>query len=60
MADIRAADYSGMPEPFRNVDYLRIATEEAFAPPELFKIYRKLIEDGLVDPLDDGRYALPS
>ena len=26
--------------------YLRIATEEAYAPPELFKRYRKLLDDG--------------
>jgi 2,3-dihydroxybenzoate decarboxylase len=26
--------------------YLRIATEEAYAPPELFERYRKLLEDG--------------
>lgn len=50
MAEVQSADYSGMPEHFRNVDYLRIATEEAFAPPEQFKIYRKLIEDGEDDP----------
>ncbi len=50
MADMRPADYSGMPEHLRNVDYLRIATEEAFAPPELFKVYRKLIEAGEDDP----------
>ena len=28
------------------VPYLRIATEEAYAPPELFSRYRKLLEDG--------------
>src|SRR5690349_9448333 len=26
--------------------YLRIAAEEAFAPPELFQRYRRLLEDG--------------
>jgi 5-carboxyvanillate decarboxylase len=31
-------------------DYLRIATEEAFAPPELLARYRKLLEDGYDDP----------
>jgi 5-carboxyvanillate decarboxylase len=31
-------------------DYLRIATEEAFAPPELIARYRKLLEDGYDDP----------
>lgn len=30
--------------------YLRIATEEAFAPPEMLSIYRKLFEKGDVDP----------
>ncbi len=29
-----------------NPPYLRIATEEAYAPPELFERYRKLLEDG--------------
>ncbi len=28
------------------MDYLRIATEEAWAPPELFEAYRKLLEAG--------------
>jgi 5-carboxyvanillate decarboxylase len=33
------------------VDYKRIATEEAWGPPEMFKMYAKLIEDGpLTDP----------
>jgi 5-carboxyvanillate decarboxylase len=31
-------------------EYLRIATEEAFAPPELIARYRKLLEDGYDDP----------
>ncbi len=31
------------------VDYLRIATEEAFAPPDLFNMYRKLLADGKAD-----------
>ena len=30
--------------------YLRIATEEAFAPPELIARYRKLLNDGYDDP----------
>jgi 5-carboxyvanillate decarboxylase len=29
-----------------NLPYLRIATEEAYAPPELFERYRKLLDDG--------------
>jgi 2,3-dihydroxybenzoate decarboxylase len=29
--------------------YLRIATEEAYAPPELFERYRKLLASGKVD-----------
>jgi 5-carboxyvanillate decarboxylase len=32
------------------VAYQRIATEEAFAPPELLKIYRKILEKGDADP----------
>src|ERR1700735_3879373 len=31
-------------------DFLRIATEEAFAPPELIARYRKLLEEGYDDP----------
>src|ERR1700689_1675635 len=31
-------------------DFLRIATEESFAPPELIARYRKLLEDGYDDP----------
>ena len=31
-------------------NYIRIATEEAFAPPELVVRYRKLLEDGYDDP----------
>lgn len=31
-------------------NYLRIATEEAFAPPELLARYRKLLADGYDDP----------
>jgi 2,3-dihydroxybenzoate decarboxylase len=31
-------------------NYLRIATEEAFAPPELIARYRKLLNDGYDDP----------
>ncbi|NBY71667.1 MAG: amidohydrolase [Betaproteobacteria bacterium] len=30
-------------------DYLRIATEEAFAPPELFGMYKKVLEEGKAD-----------
>ena len=34
-----------------NVDYKRIATEEAWGPPEMFKMYADLIENGaLTDP----------
>lgn len=32
-----------------SANYLRIATEEAFAPPEMLTIYRKLIEEKRVD-----------
>lgn len=31
-------------------DYLRIATEEAYAPPELLARYRKMLADGYDDP----------
>jgi len=31
-------------------NYLRIATEEAYAPPELLQRFRKLLEDGYDDP----------
>jgi 2,3-dihydroxybenzoate decarboxylase len=30
--------------------YARIATEEAFAPPEMLQIYRKMLEKGVADP----------
>ena len=30
-------------------DYLRIATEEAFCPPEMLKIYEKILADGKID-----------
>jgi 5-carboxyvanillate decarboxylase len=31
------------------VDYLRIATEEAFAPPELITLWRKMLDEGTYD-----------
>jgi hypothetical protein len=34
----------------KSPDYQRIATEEAFAPPELLEAYRKIIAKGNVDP----------
>src|SRR5271170_2606923 len=34
----------------KDAEYLRIATEEAFAPPELIARYRKLLDDGYDDP----------
>src|SRR5690348_14095303 len=37
--------------------YLRIATEEAFAPPELITLWRSMIEDGSCD--DPGFLSLP-
>ncbi len=37
-------------EPKRNPGYLRIATEEAFAPPEMIRLYRELLESPDVDP----------
>lgn len=33
-----------------NVPYQRIATEEAFAPPEMIEIYRQILAKGDVDP----------
>jgi 5-carboxyvanillate decarboxylase len=38
------------------VDYLRIATEEAFAPPELIDLWRKTIDEGTCD--DPGFLSL--
>ncbi len=38
------------PEPKRDPGYLRIATEEAFAPPEMIRAYRGLLEAPEVDP----------
>ena len=38
----------------KSKDYQRIATEEAFAPPELLAIYRKIIAKGNVDPGFNG------
>jgi 5-carboxyvanillate decarboxylase len=37
--------------------YLRIATEEAFAPPELITLWRSMLEDGTCD--DPGFVSLP-
>jgi len=37
--------------------YLRIATEEAFAPPELITLWRSMLEDGTCD--DPGFLSLP-
>ena len=38
------------PAEFKGAPYQRIATEEAFAPPEMLAIYRKIMEKGDVDP----------
>jgi len=40
----------------QNVPYQRIATEEAFAPPEMLDRYRKLLADGMPD--DPGFHSL--
>jgi 2,3-dihydroxybenzoate decarboxylase len=40
----------GQPKEPQEVPYLRIATEEAWAPQEMLDIYRKLFERGDVDP----------
>jgi 5-carboxyvanillate decarboxylase len=40
------------------VDYLRIATEEAFAPPELITLWRKMLDEGTCD--DPGFLSLPA
>ncbi len=34
----------------KSSDYQRIATEEAFAPPEMLSIYKKILEKGDADP----------
>lgn len=36
--------------PPAKVGYARIATEEAFAPPEMIQMYRKMLEKGVADP----------
>jgi 5-carboxyvanillate decarboxylase len=38
------------PSVARNPGYLRIATEEAFAPPEMIALYRKMLAEGVDDP----------
>lgn len=48
MIDIRLPD-TGAPRPPARVPYKRIATEEAFAPPQMLEIYRKIIERGECD-----------
>ena len=40
----------------KNPDYLRIATEEAFAPPELISLWRKMLDNGEID--DPGFVSL--
>jgi 2,3-dihydroxybenzoate decarboxylase len=40
--------------PAKDVLYQRIATEEAFAPPEMLEIYRKILAKGDVDPGFEG------
>src|SRR4051812_16920891 len=44
----QGADAPAQPKPAK-VDYLRIATEEAWAPPELFAIYRDILNKGTYD-----------
>jgi hypothetical protein len=44
-------------------NYLRIAVEEAFCPPQLFDIYREIIADNAVDDpgfMSQWRYFLNS
>ena len=41
---------TGPTRPVRDARYRRIATEEAFAPPEMLEIYRKLLARSDVDP----------
>lgn len=38
----------------RKVPYLRIATEEAFAPPEMLQMYRRMLAKGGADPGFEG------
>ncbi|MHA4869931.1 amidohydrolase family protein [Duganella sp. PWIR1] len=40
---------SATPTPAAKVNYLRIATEEAYCPPEMLKIYRQIIDNKSVD-----------
>lgn len=47
--DVRMPD-SANPRTPRAVPYRRIATEEAFAPPELFELYRGILEREDCDP----------
>src|SRR5437899_1123541 len=53
-ADARTADREvkaggGGGERSMGINCLRIATEEAYAPPEMFERYRKLLESGTVN-----------
>jgi 5-carboxyvanillate decarboxylase len=38
------------------MDFQRIATEEAFSPPEMMNCYRDILRDGTLD--DPGFYSL--
>ena len=44
---MQQSEHTVIAKPAR-ADYARIATEEAFAPPEMLKIYRQIL-DGPVD-----------
>ncbi len=48
MADLEPIGIEAGARPGK-VDYLRIATEEAFAPPELFQIYGKILDEKQVN-----------
>ena len=44
----------------KSAAYQRIATEEAFAPPEMLDIYRKIIDKGDADPGFKPQCACPA
>ncbi len=48
--DTPASRAQSVPSVAKAAGYKRIATEEAFAPPEMFKLYRQLLESGFDDP----------
>lgn len=47
---ISSEDYLESAKRSEPIPYQRIATEEAFAPPEMIEIYRQILAKGDVDP----------